>query len=69
MSDMTYEELEAWADQMRRERDQALADLHQAREAIGGVRAALRQKLEAAWLNQRCDQCPLDANDEDDNDE
>ena len=69
MSEMTYEELNEWAEQMRRERDQALADLRQAHEAIGGVKAAMRRRLEMAHLNSRCDSCPLDKDDYDLGDE
>ncbi|CAB4135498.1 hypothetical protein UFOVP1037_23 [uncultured Caudovirales phage] len=56
---MTYEELEEYANQLLKEREQARADYADAKQALVGVKSSLLRKLNQARLVSRCEQCPL----------
>lgn len=60
-----YDNLLAELNQVTRERNQALADLADARQALTGVRQALTRKLEMALLNTCRDDCPYDKEEHD----
>ena len=52
------EELLEYLLQIAKERDQLKADLQDAKQAISGIRAQFRMKLDAARLVSACDDCP-----------
>lgn len=53
-----YDDLLKELDRVTMERNKALADLADARQAITGVRQALTRKLDMARLNTCRDNCP-----------